>query len=253
MQTAVKWVYQMVKRPGQRAMEAGQKPSLCFRGREYMLCVSVGYPVRVLKRPVADFDACRTVTMQGKEYAVKDAVARLREIAERNGITVGASKLLDRVLQGATTLEEDQFNDEEELQVRNETAINETPTEEAVAESATTEKENDVTKTAKKKRVRKTTKPGKVAKAPKGKAAKAKTPKTNGAAKPGSKHRDFEKEVLPIIVKEFKKLDKPKDRPRGFGSATMAVLMEKLTVSKNTADQYYWKAIWDFPKELGIK
>jgi hypothetical protein len=79
-----------------------------------MLCVSVGHPVRILKRPVRDFDLCRTVLHNGQEYAVKDAVEKLREIAARNGITVGASKLLDRALEGATTIDEEQFNDEED-------------------------------------------------------------------------------------------------------------------------------------------
>ncbi len=62
MKSGVKWVYQMVRRPGGQKMEAGQKPSLCFRGRTHMLCVSVGHPVRILKRPVRDFDLCRDLS-----------------------------------------------------------------------------------------------------------------------------------------------------------------------------------------------
>jgi type IV secretory pathway VirJ component len=201
---------------------------------------------------VRDFDVCRTVTNNGKEYSVKDAVERLRQIAERNGITVGASRLLDRALQGAT-IEEDHFNDEEDMTVIDETAI----TESEGAASPESTKESAVSETTpKKKRIRKSrAKAAVAAEAAVKKTAAAPKAKTNGAAKTNGKrtHRDFAEEVLPIIVKEFTKLDNPKKRPRGFGASTMQVLMRKLNVPKNTADQYYWKAIWDHPKELGLK
>jgi hypothetical protein len=46
---AVRWVYQSVQARGV-SMEAGQKPSLCYRGTKHTLCVAAGHPVRVLTR-----------------------------------------------------------------------------------------------------------------------------------------------------------------------------------------------------------
>ncbi len=62
----------------------------------------------------------------------------------------------------------------------------------------------------------------------------------------------FESKVLPFIVKEFKKLPNPKDRPRGFARATFAKIAKRFDFTLNTADQYYWKAVWEHPRELGL-
>jgi hypothetical protein len=119
MDIAVKWIFQHVRlRSG--PIEAGQKPSLCFKGRKHMLCVSAGHPVRVLKRDAADFDHMRQVLQGDKPYTVEDAVRRLREIAQRNGITVAAEKLLSRALLSAPDVDdEEEFNDEEDQQMFN--------------------------------------------------------------------------------------------------------------------------------------
>ena len=90
-----------------------------------MLCIVAGTPVRVVLRNAEDFDKMRIVLTQGQEYPVEKAVKMFKDIAERNGITVGASKLLDRAMRtaaGMTAEEEGQFNDEEEIdRVKNET------------------------------------------------------------------------------------------------------------------------------------
>lgn len=74
-------------------------------------------------------------------------------------------------------------------------------------------------------------------------------------AKSGPRH-DFVETVLPFIAKEFKAIkapNSPKDRPRGFATQLYGKLSAKFGVTKNTADQYYWKAVWNHPKELGIR
>ena len=122
---AVRWVYSTVVDRKLGKVEAGQRPSLIFRGVSKMLCVVAGTPVRVVLRNAEDFDKMRIVLTQGQEYPVEKAVKMFKDIAERNGITVGASKLLDRAMRtaaGMTAEEEGQFNDEEEIdRVKNET------------------------------------------------------------------------------------------------------------------------------------
>lgn len=121
MKVRMLYVYQSVKDKSGRPGEAGQRPTLCFKGRVHMLGVSVGYPVRVIKRPVRDFDVLRAcpnlrVGHEGEEYSVQEAVEKLRAIAERNGITLGASKLLDHALKAASVeIDEDEYENEEEL------------------------------------------------------------------------------------------------------------------------------------------
>lgn len=117
MNAAVKWVYQQVTHHGV-PMEAGQKPSLCFQGRKWALCVIAAHPVRVVKRKADDFDKYRAVFSgtPARPYAVKDAAQRLIEIGLRCGITNAAQKLLDRALSGDVALtDEEEFQDEEQL------------------------------------------------------------------------------------------------------------------------------------------
>lgn len=78
--------------------ESGEKPALCLRGRKYTHCVVIDYPVRVLKKPLRDFDTCRDTMLKGSPYPVKLMISHLREIAKRNGITVGATKVLETAL-----------------------------------------------------------------------------------------------------------------------------------------------------------
>lgn len=115
MEIAVKWVWQEVKDKKGIPTEAGQKPCLCFRGHKYMLGVAAGHPVRVLKRPVKDFDILRAVIFKGKIYTTEHAVAQLEEIALRNGITEKARRLLERAKEkrDSDTIDEEEFQDEE--------------------------------------------------------------------------------------------------------------------------------------------
>lgn len=113
METAVLWIYQEVKAHGV-PIEAGQKPSLCLRGRKHMLCVVAGHPVRVLKRNAKDFDKARRVTRNGAEYPVQRALETLVNIGARNGITAKAATLLERVRQ-STEVNEEEFSDEEDV------------------------------------------------------------------------------------------------------------------------------------------
>lgn len=186
MDTAVKWIYQQqrVRKGSSIMIDAGQKPALCFRGHKYMLCVAAGYPVRVLKRPVADFTRCRDVMhgADGKNYPVMQAAQRLVEIGQRNTITEGARRLLERALQGGgEDIDEEAFQDEEELtMLSNE---NPAPTDGADdsddinAATSGEEKTMTTTKPKGKGKGATTTKPKAKGKAP----AKA---KANGAAKP---------------------------------------------------------------------
>lgn len=284
MQIGVKWVYQNVKDKMGRPQEAGQRPTLCFRGQEYMLGISIGYPVRVIKRPVKDFDVLRTVTngASKEEYPVQAAVDRLRDIAKRNGITIGASKLLDRALQESARLDdEDQFENEEELTSMQETVVP-NDDEEVAEASGADEKETTAKAEPKPKSVKalkraarrqpadtvetsvvrknakvevkeekktKAAKPAAKSKAEKEpKAAKAKPPTRTARVK-----LDFEKQVLPFIVKEFKKLKDPNDPPRGFGKGMYAKIAEEFGCSIGAGDQFFWKAKWEHAKALGIK
>lgn len=135
----VLWVYQTVKVHGKR-IEAGQKPSLCFRGRKHMFCVAAGHPVRVLKRDATDFDRLRLVQKSGEEYPIDDAVKQFRKIAGRHGITVSAEAVLQRAenntLQINESLEESLTNEEEEF-----TTMSESPNATTTASSTTNGKE----------------------------------------------------------------------------------------------------------------
>lgn len=132
---SVRWVYQRYAIKGSSGrvhMDGGQKPALCYRGRKHALCIAAGYPVRVLKRDVDSLDGYRLAMVQatgpaptGKgadgqhEYPLDQAITTLRALGLKNGITAGASKLLDRAAawsgQRSTTIDEDDFTDEEEI------------------------------------------------------------------------------------------------------------------------------------------
>src|ERR1039458_5802329 len=103
----VLWVYQTVEDIKGFPVEAGQKPSLCFKSRKWMVCVGAGHPVRVLKRPAKDFETLRPVFYGAGEYPVTKAIETLREIAGRNGITKGAQLILDKAA-GAAEVELDE-------------------------------------------------------------------------------------------------------------------------------------------------
>ncbi len=268
MEVRLLWVYQSFRKGLQAPVEGGQRPTLCFKGHTNMLGLSVGYPVRVIKRPVRDFDTLRIVMNGTKEpYKIEHAVEKLRVIATRNGITQGASKLLDRALLAAAEIDEEQFNDEEELIVE----TTQQQTESKGNGSAITQEAKDMTTKKKTKRTPKE-KPIKAVKAAKAeKRAKSvkvrvikvsknpKLAKPEKTAKPKGEKRerlDYETQVLPFIVKAFKMIKEPhtpKDRPRGFASGLYVAMMDKFGVTRNTADQYYWKAVWNYPKNLGIK
>ena len=147
---AVLWVYQLIRgRDGVR-LEGGQQPSLCLRGRKHMLCVTAGHPVRVLKRDASDFDKLRKVRKGEVEYPVVDAIAKFRDIGERNGITQGALKLLALAEEWlASTASDVQLDNEDEFENEEETTMTENvnPTE---STTTNTEKETaNVTKSKK--------------------------------------------------------------------------------------------------------
>jgi hypothetical protein len=169
----VLWVYQQVATGNGVRLEAGQKPSLCFKGRKHMYCVAAGYPVRVIKREVKDFDRLREVRKGANEYPVDAAIDQFRAIARRCGITKGAEAVLVRAENAALNTEEieDSLTNEEDL-----TMMTENPapvTGEATTTTTTTTKETKVTKPkATKKAAPKKSAPKKAAP----KAAKAKGP-----------------------------------------------------------------------------
>ena len=119
MKAKLRWVFQRAQETGGGA----QKPSLCFEGRKWALCVVAGHPVRVLKRPLPDVLRARAVRESqpdGPEYPVERAAERLWEIGSRNGITHAAASLLRQVLEaeGASTeVDEEAIEDEENLEM----------------------------------------------------------------------------------------------------------------------------------------
>lgn len=122
MKTRVLWVYQSVRLPDGGKIEAGQKPSVCIAGRTRMLAVAAGHPVRVLVRPIADFDALRPVFHGKAEHGVLEAVRTMRGIGRRCGITKAAKTLLGRIEDDATAEkataeieDEEEFENEEDI------------------------------------------------------------------------------------------------------------------------------------------
>ena len=187
MKIGMRWVFQQITHHGV-AMEAGQKPCLCFKGRKHMLAIAIGHPVRVIKRVAADFDKLRVVQQNGVEYTLPRAIEQYTSIISRNGATMGAQRLLQMARDRAAGTEvadmadEDEFTNEEDLTMAKPENPNPVPEgtegESATTTEPTTTKEKEVTK-AKKKAAAKP--------APKAKAAKAKTKPTAAKAKPAGK------------------------------------------------------------------
>jgi hypothetical protein len=212
-----------------------------------MLCVSVGHPVRILKRPVRDFDLCRTVLHNGQEYAVKDAVEKLREIAARNGITVGASKLLDRALEGATTIDEEQFNDEEDSMTNEtekpvdadvEVGDNSVPPSSDTKDQPTNG-DTTVTKTAKKAPRKAAAKKTPAAKAPKAaKAAKVKASKEQKVRPPSAISK-----AVAYMREQIEKKGGAKELERGYLKELFAKTAEKYGLKASTCGIQYGRQI----------
>ena len=174
-------------------MEAGWKPALCFKGRKYMLAVVVDYPIRVWKKPIAEFAHAKPLLHRGAPYAVTRFVKKLKEMVPTHGITAAAERLLLHALETkeTTELDEEAYKDEENaVKLIGE---NPNPVPEAEAEETSTETPAEETDTntapdateetdmaTKKKRVRKTAaKKAATNGAPS--AAKKKIPNANGA------------------------------------------------------------------------
>ncbi len=260
MQVAVKWVYQAVKGPHGTKMEAGQKPSLCFRGREYMLCVAAAHPVRVFKRPVRDFDVLRTVTVQVRQfdkggqpvlddkgqqvvvahdYEVKDAVQRLRDIASRNGITIGASRLLDRALQEAAEVKEDEYEDEEELTGMETTTTETTDGTAPIVPAENTQKQEtaNVAKKTKKAKAKTEPKVKKTAAAKPAKAKKAAKAKSADGKAPSGRRTSKKLEAYPVFKKHKEKLGR-KEPPRGWITEVANDIVAKVDTNFGSANDY---------------
>lgn len=249
MPTAVKWVYRSVTGPQGQPLEAGQKPALCFRGRKYMLAVATEYPIRVLKRPVRDFDALRPVTRaNGTQYTVEDAVAVLRSKIASHGITRGALTLLDRAATQGAEVDDESFNDEEQLMIETETVkVDEggvpVPADTTQAPVAPTEEVK-----AKRKRVAKT-KAAEADTAPAPKAAKKKATavkKTAKEAKPKGEGRAPSKisQMVEWMCGEIKKQGGVDKLERGWLKNTLfPKAAEKFGLSVITASIQYGKQI----------
>lgn len=192
---SVRWVYQQVKikKNGGYKMEAGQKPCLCFRGRKFALCIGAGYPIRVLKRPVADFDKYRLVMTTPpfngpmdeqkhqqppgqQQYPVAKAVEQLQALVASHGITAGAARILDRAALQQNGIDEDEYEDEETTMIDDNEGI-EAP---AIPAKETTVSKSKAKTTRKAKATKKAGKAKGTSKKP---AAKGPTPFRPGTAK----------------------------------------------------------------------
>jgi hypothetical protein len=94
--------------------ESSEKPALCVRGRKYAHCVVIDFPVRVLRRPAKDFDTLRVTVHNGGEYPVARMIKHLREAGKRNGITIGAARLLDVAASDVKEFDEETITEEDE-------------------------------------------------------------------------------------------------------------------------------------------
>lgn len=260
MEVAMRWVYQQVKDKYGTPLEAGQKPSLCFKGRKNMLCVAAGHPVRVFKRPARDFDACRQVSMSsGGEYPIERAVLQFQQIAQRNGITEGARKLLQRAAEMADDINEDDFNDEEELMMKTtEKPAAEVDTAEATGDTSPAVETNETSETptkqetsdmatatssaTKKTRARKDKPAGKKAAAPKVKRA-AKSNGANGAKKERKPYTPSPEsrigKAVAYMRDEIKKAGGMSKLERGFLKELFEKTSKKIGVAKATCSTQY--------------
>ena len=82
---------------------SSEKPALCFRGHKHAHCVVIDFPVKVLTRPVRDFDVLQRTQYHGKPYPVERMAQHLRDAARHNGITEAAKRLLATVADGRAT------------------------------------------------------------------------------------------------------------------------------------------------------
>lgn len=164
---------------------SSEKPALCFRGHKHMHAVIIDFPVKVVRRPVKDFDALAKTTHHGAPYPVDKMVKHLRTAGRHNGITIAAKKLLETVADGKATFP----IDEEELHLTEEDDTMETPettgTTTQAEDAGSTTQETKVTKKTKapKAAKKKQTKPIKPAKTKPVKPAKTKSaaaPKPRG-------------------------------------------------------------------------
>lgn len=210
---AVKWIWALGKK----------KPALCYGGSEHMLCVVTDHPTRVIVRPARDFHRADTVQRDGKEYNVEDAVKKFQEIAVNNGITAGASRLLDRCLQQAAVIDEDSFTDEEELTMEGEPVIKD---QQGAVETASTDQTKEKTTVSSKKKTAK-------AKAP------AKAPaKTKSAAKKDKGPSRISKAVE-YMSEQVKKAGGQSKLERGFRKDLFAKAAEKFELSPITCSIQY--------------
>lgn len=225
--TAVLWVYQTVKGPHGTKMEAGQKPSLCVKGRKYIVCVSAGHPVRVVKRDVSDFNKLRHVAAPAdktKDYDIDKAVAAFERMAQTNGITKGAQELLDLIKSNSGDLREEELQNEEDQEMREteKTAVDETPAAgDSETASTTTNEETNVA--AKKK-------------------AKSKTAK---AAKPVKKDKGPSKisQAVEYMKAEIKKTGGQKALEKGDRKALFEKTAKKFGLAEGTCATQYNKQI----------
>jgi hypothetical protein len=243
----MRWVHQNLqkdKRTGLTLSESGQRPSLCFRGRKWALCIVTGYPVRILKRSVEDYDRYREVRIpvsgpvepgkgmvDAKLYPVEDAVTQMRVIAAKNGITKGAEKLLAKALEWALSngrigsVDEDEYDDEENVTMENPNPAPEGQTE------ATNEGESPKEKTVATKKARK------------GKAVKAaKKAKSNGAAK-AQKGPSRISRAVAYMKDEVKKEGGQRKLERGFRKELFERTAKKFDLSPATCSIQYNKQV----------
>lgn len=259
MEIAVRWVYQAVKDKHGITLEAGQKPALCFKGRKFMLCVTAGHPVRVLKRPVEDLDKCRMVIYEGGEYSIARAVEQFALLGERNGMTEKARQLLARATSMVDDFDETEYNDEEDMTMR---IIGEKTAEEVTGEltqgdnagdttssdtNTTTEENNTMATKAKTKRGKK----DKPAGSPK--AVKTKAPKKTAAPK-GPKVKKDKKDYVPspeskigkaiaFMKVEIKEAGGMSKLDRGFLKTLFERTAKKTGVAVATAQTQYNRQI----------
>lgn len=227
MEMAMKWIYQEVKDRNGTALEAGQKPALCFRARKYMLCIAAGYPVRVLKRAVKDFDKARTV-MRGKvEHPIPLAVDQFDRIAAKNGITEGARKLLERARTNTNGIDEDQFTDEEGVST---VTTNETPEGASDKPAADTESTTEETTEMKAKKT------PKAKKAPRASKKAAKVPKAPKGPSRISRAVEYMRE-------EVKKEGGQKNLERGWRKELFERAAKKFDLSPTTCSIQYGKQV----------
>ncbi len=98
-------------------IEAGYKPALCFRGRKWMLAVVIDHPVRVLRKPIAEFARGVPLLRGGAPYPLERYLRQLQAVANRNGITLAARALLTRAASGQSLTEMEEEIDDTKLEL----------------------------------------------------------------------------------------------------------------------------------------